>query len=179
MDLKMIALPFASLLLWVGGAQAEQITVRQAQYSNDRTARSGRTEACIVNAAAAAGQPSERIEVQLLAFPALIGWKASVAPQEPAGAAPTGSVADVRFLGVPTLGPRNLRKANTPKGGLMAYLIDMRYAKPLLASFFQGNYAVEVVGRRGVDGRSYRIAAPPPKDVFDKFQACVDDLTRK
>ncbi|MBV8564246.1 MAG: hypothetical protein JO273_02190 [Methylobacteriaceae bacterium] len=179
MNPKIIALLLAAVASWSGRARAEEILVRDMQYSNDRTTKSGRTASCIVTGSAARGQAAEMIGVQLLAFAGLLGWKAIAMRSEPgASAAASGTVADVHFREAPGIGRRNVHKANTPKGDLMAYLIDMGYAKPLLGSFFHGSYTLDVVWKSGSEARSYRVAAPPPKDVYEKFRACVDSLTR-
>jgi hypothetical protein len=178
MKTRSFAALVAGALVWAGPTAAQPSVA--AEYSNDKTANGGRTDGCILDARMPLAAPTEQLDVQLLAFSGLIGWRAAVSRLGPAGKpVSAGSVADVRFLDAGDIGPPHVRRANKPDGQLMAYLVDMGYAKPVIASFFRGAYAIDVVAKGGPGKRSYRVRTAPSKAVREAFRACVDEITRR
>ncbi len=176
-------MPHRCLVLLTGALASDTAALAQPaaasiDYANDRTMRGGRIDSCIIVARASLPGPTQQLDFQLLTFAGLIGWRAAVSSLDPGGhIVSAGTVARVHFLDAGDMQAASIRAANKPDGQLVAYLVDMAYAKPLMASVFRGTYAVDIVGQGGTR-RTYRAVAAPPKAVIDTFRACVDALTR-
>jgi hypothetical protein len=160
----------------LGSANAEQIIVRDVDYSNDSISDQGKTAACIVTLVVASPPDQRILNFQFLAFKATAGWKITGGRTDWDTQAMTALRArDGSFSSSSFAVPEVFRKSLTPEGQLVGILTQPEQLSAFTTAFFTRPYTA-VTWEGLSEELTYYVAFPPPEDVKAKFLMCVQTL---
>ncbi len=133
-------------------ARAEQITVRQPDYSNDLISDHGKTAACVVTLLAASPPDPRTLNFQFLSFKQSAGWKITGSLVDWNTSAMTALRArDGSFSSSSFTAPGAFEKSLTPEAQLVGILTQPDHLQAFISEFFTAPYTVAVTWQGSPD----------------------------
>jgi len=159
-------------------AHAEQVIVRQTDYSNDSITDGGRIVACIVTASVEAPPDRRVLNFQFIQLQGRVAWKITGGIMDWKQVSVVANpVSDGSFSSNKFSVPNAFQKSLTPEGQLLGVLVKDEFYTMFAQAFFQTPYSVSVTWRNAKEPTVYYINKSPAATIIHQFRSCVSDLS--